>query len=407
MQRVGRGGHVFFRANTWHHAFAHGGEPLRVLELFAPPPAAGASGAHARTRPYLETSRYADDAVLGTLAVGRAAPGTLRVVRDADVVYRLEGDALVGLLASHGAPDGGHADAAARRRRAVHAHGGDEVLYGARGTLHVRAWHGDAAHVFELEADDAAFVPAGDRHEYRNTGSAPVEALVGVAPSYAASDAPRRSSASTSAAPRSPPAWSTSRTAGSSSDAGAARPSAGREAAPRRRVLAPRRARWPTSGGGGEWHLGRRRGRRLRARRSAGAGAQRADDRLARRRPPRAGTCAGPRGVRRPRRGARRGALRRRRGVEDFLYVTVGTGISLCAVLGGRAVAGTRGNAIVLGAPAVEDVVWRSRWRRARAGRVPRTCSRTRPRRHWWPTARGGSGRRSRRSSTRSTRRWW
>jgi len=186
VQRVEQGGNVFFRANTWHHAFAHGGEPLRVLELFAPPPSAGASGAHARTRPYLEVSRYADDAVLGTLAGEARPPGTLRVVRDADVVYRLEGDALVGLLASTEhvtvatltLPPGGVAPA--------HAHGGDEVLYVRSGTLHVRAWHGDGAQVFELGADDAAFVPAGDAHEYRNYGSAPVEAIVGVAPGYAA-----------------------------------------------------------------------------------------------------------------------------------------------------------------------------------------------------------------------------
>ena len=38
-----------------------GPEPLRVLELFAPPPAAGASSAYARAQPYLEVSRYAVD----------------------------------------------------------------------------------------------------------------------------------------------------------------------------------------------------------------------------------------------------------------------------------------------------------------------------------------------------------
>ena len=62
----GRGESVFFRRDTWHHAFALGPEPLRVLELFAPPPAAGASSAYARAQPYLETSRYADDELLGS-----------------------------------------------------------------------------------------------------------------------------------------------------------------------------------------------------------------------------------------------------------------------------------------------------------------------------------------------------
>lgn len=43
------------------------------------------------------------------------------------------------------------------------------------------------------------------------------------------------------------------------------------------------------------------------------------------------------------------------RGVEDMLYVTVGTGISSCLVLAGRAYPGARGNAICFGAPPVED----------------------------------------------------
>ena len=82
VQRVGTGESVFFRRDTWHHAFALGPEPLRVLELFAPPPAAGASSAYARAQPYLEASRYADDAAARALAAGcagrRAAAGGAR-----------------------------------------------------------------------------------------------------------------------------------------------------------------------------------------------------------------------------------------------------------------------------------------------------------------------------------------
>ena len=44
------------------------------------------------------------------------------------------------------------------------------------------------------------------------------------------------------------------------------------------------------------------------------------------------------------------------RGVDELLYVTVGTGISCCLVLSGTAYAGARGNAICFGAPPVEDV---------------------------------------------------
>ena len=60
VQRAEAGESVFFRRDTWHHAFALGPEPLRVLELFAPPPAAGASSAYAR-----------EQAVPGDLALRR------------------------------------------------------------------------------------------------------------------------------------------------------------------------------------------------------------------------------------------------------------------------------------------------------------------------------------------------
>jgi glucokinase len=43
------------------------------------------------------------------------------------------------------------------------------------------------------------------------------------------------------------------------------------------------------------------------------------------------------------------------RGVDELLFVTVGTGISCCLVLGSRAYAGARGNAICFGAPPVEN----------------------------------------------------
>ena len=44
------------------------------------------------------------------------------------------------------------------------------------------------------------------------------------------------------------------------------------------------------------------------------------------------------------------------RDVAELLYVTVGTGISSCLIVNGRAYAGARGNAICFGAPPVEEV---------------------------------------------------
>ena len=183
VHRVERGERLFFGPGTWHHAFAHGDEPLEVLELFAPPPSTGTSGAYARTRPYLEHSVYADDDALGSTP-GERPPGTMRVLRAADVVWRRELGVLTGIVASTEhltvvAHELNPGDAAA-----PHAHAGDELLYVLSGALWVRAWHGEEAHVFELEAGDACYVPIGDRHEYRNHGSGLVEAIAGIAPSY-------------------------------------------------------------------------------------------------------------------------------------------------------------------------------------------------------------------------------
>jgi quercetin dioxygenase-like cupin family protein len=182
--RVERGDSAFFRRDTWHHAFAHGPEPLRVLELFAPPPATGSSGAYSRTVPYLETTRYHDDARLGNVPGPPRADASLHLRRAADAEWRLEGDGLVGILAS--TSELTVASLSLRPGGVVpsHRHAGDELLYVTGGTLHVRAWHDGNVHVFELEPGDAAYVPQGADHEYRSYGAEQVAAIVGVAPTW-------------------------------------------------------------------------------------------------------------------------------------------------------------------------------------------------------------------------------
>jgi mannose-6-phosphate isomerase-like protein (cupin superfamily) len=66
----------------------------------------------------------------------------------------------------------------------AHSHGGDEVVYAVEGVLHVRAFGPEGTSVFELAPDDAAYIPQGVAHEYRNYGSEPLRALFGVAPAY-------------------------------------------------------------------------------------------------------------------------------------------------------------------------------------------------------------------------------
>jgi len=184
VQRVGVGESVFFRRDTWHHAFALGPEPLRVLELFAPPPAAGASSAYARAQPYLELTRYADDALLGHWPGARPRDPRLRVLRDADVLWRRDLGVLCGVLVSTEHLTVATLEVGPGEAAALHEHGGDEVLMVLEGTLWVRAWLDGGVRVFELEPEDVCYLPAGSRHEYRNAGGATARAICGIAPRY-------------------------------------------------------------------------------------------------------------------------------------------------------------------------------------------------------------------------------
>jgi mannose-6-phosphate isomerase-like protein (cupin superfamily) len=184
VERAGAGESVFFRRNTWHHVFARGSESLRVLELFAPPPATGSSGAYARTRPYLEESRYADDSQLGAILPGRDRDRSLNRVRIEDVVWRFDLGVLSGIYASTEHLTAGVIEIDPGETSTVHAHGGDEVLYVIEGTIDVRAWSATDVHVFEVGPHDACYLPAGCEHEYRNLGGSTARAVVGVAPRY-------------------------------------------------------------------------------------------------------------------------------------------------------------------------------------------------------------------------------
>ena len=184
VQRVEAGESVFFRQDTWHHAFAHGEGPLRVLELFAPPPSTGTSGAYAQTRPYLSVSRYAEDELLGQLAPASPDPRTLRRLDRREIVWRRDLGVLVGLYASTEHLTVGVVEVDPGQAAAIHAHGGDEILYVTEGQLIVRAWHSDDVSVFEVGPDDACYLPIGSRHEYRNYGGTTARAIFGVAPTY-------------------------------------------------------------------------------------------------------------------------------------------------------------------------------------------------------------------------------
>ena len=127
--RVPAGENAFFRADTWHHVFAHGDEPLRVLEFLSPPPSAGTTGAYARSKEYLAESRYTDDSLLGRIPGAVAARKTLTWVRPEDIVHRLEGGALVGVLGSTEHLTVASLSLPVSKSAPAHSHGGDEIVF--------------------------------------------------------------------------------------------------------------------------------------------------------------------------------------------------------------------------------------------------------------------------------------
>lgn len=178
---------VFFRKDTWHHGFNLGTTPVRVLEFFAPPPSTGTSGAYARTRPYVERSRYTRDEFLGRLPMERAPFRTMTPLAERDVHWRLEGERqslLVGLYAATEHLTSGKGRLLPGQRSDVMRFGGDCGLYQLGGRLNVLAPEAEGQRWFDLEPKDGFFLPAGAPWQLYNPGSEPAEYLFGVAPRY-------------------------------------------------------------------------------------------------------------------------------------------------------------------------------------------------------------------------------
>ena len=190
VHRVKTGEAAFFRRDTWHHAFNFSPEPLRVIEFFAPPPSQGTSGSYAQTKPNLGAPKYSQDQWLGRWPQAQAeaaAKYTIRVLRDADLLWRLEGtdqQLLVGILAATEHLTVGRMELLAGQRSDVELHGGDESLYLLEGALNVRVPENDGPRWFELSPGDGFFVPEGTPHQYYNMSGAQASFLCGIAPRY-------------------------------------------------------------------------------------------------------------------------------------------------------------------------------------------------------------------------------
>jgi quercetin dioxygenase-like cupin family protein len=192
---VGTGESAFFRRDTWHHAHSVGAEPLRVLEIFAPPPAAGSSGSYARTKDLLTDVRLGDDELLGRFTpteLPAPAPDSIRVIRAADRRWRLEaghpGPVPLGLLASTEHLTVAMAELYAGQRGDWQTRGGDESGYVLDGVLGVRIGSGDGREFLELHPGDGWYVPKGIAHCYF-APQGPASFIFGVAPRFLAEPA--------------------------------------------------------------------------------------------------------------------------------------------------------------------------------------------------------------------------
>jgi quercetin dioxygenase-like cupin family protein/uncharacterized RmlC-like cupin family protein len=192
--RVEAGEAIWFGPDTWHHGVSHGTETLRVLEFFAPPPATGSSQPYANTKPYLSTSTYVQDELLGAwpAAAERAREShTQHLLRPADVLWRLEGrehELLVGILLSTERLTCGTIELLPGRRSDVRVHAGDCSGYVNGGRLNLLLPEGADGSTgklwFQVDPGDGFFVPGGTPYQLFNMTGEPVRLLFGVAPTY-------------------------------------------------------------------------------------------------------------------------------------------------------------------------------------------------------------------------------
>lgn len=186
---------IFFRRDTWHHAFAWGSEELRVLEYFAPPPATGTSGKYAATKPYVDQPRYDRPELIGQWPAARAtAPTQFTLIREADHLWSVDtGDprVLTAIAASTEHLTAGFHRLSPGGRSSVRSHRGSVGLYVRSGRVNVLLPDHDSLPVwFELHPQDGFFLPEGTPYRLFNMGGTEAEVLFGCAPDWREPDQP-------------------------------------------------------------------------------------------------------------------------------------------------------------------------------------------------------------------------
>ena len=88
--KINKGESVFFRKDTWHHAFNYSDEYLQVLEFFSPPPITGTSGAYAKEKKILENSIYKRENYSYS-DTNFQNQDTFTIIKNDDLIWSLEG----------------------------------------------------------------------------------------------------------------------------------------------------------------------------------------------------------------------------------------------------------------------------------------------------------------------------
>jgi len=192
--RVNPGELAFLARNSWNHGFTYGLEPLRVLEYLPRLPVkAGENPSLGQEK--LTEVKYTKDEWLGKwpAALDEARRSAAhRVVREADVLWRLEGEkhqVLVGIMASTDQITFGKILLHPKEETEARVHGGDAGLYLQDGEIHVRLPQQtlDArgqTRWFEVKAGDGVYLPEGTPHQYYNPSDRMATLIFGVSPSY-------------------------------------------------------------------------------------------------------------------------------------------------------------------------------------------------------------------------------
>jgi len=99
-QKINKGESVFFRKDTWHHAFNFSNEYLQVLEFFSPPPITGTSGVYGKKQKLLTHSIYNRNQE-SSINASFINQKSFQIIKDSDYIWSIDGpnqETLVGTL---------------------------------------------------------------------------------------------------------------------------------------------------------------------------------------------------------------------------------------------------------------------------------------------------------------------